>query len=274
MINKKEVLNFFNKEKFLPSKKFGQNFLIDVNIIKKLNDLILLEMRPNVILEIGPGFGSITELLIQNKNIFYKGIELDKRLVNFLINKQIVTCDEIICNDALKVNWNNLFLEHNNICLVGNLPYSISTQLIAKFIDSNKFNSAILMLQLEMANRICAKINSTNYNGTSVYIQSYVEVIKKFIVEPNCFIPKPKIKSCVVVLKKLNNIYDIDMLSFRKFLNLCFNQRRKTLFNNLKTRFSKDKIVNSLNKLNKNINIRPQCLSPNEYIKLMEYCNE
>ncbi|WP_052664005.1 16S rRNA (adenine(1518)-N(6)/adenine(1519)-N(6))-dimethyltransferase RsmA [Mycoplasmoides alvi] len=269
MTSKKEILNFFQKNEFIASKKMGQNFLIDQNIIIKIKKLIA-SFGPDSILEIGPGLGAMTETMKKIVKKEYKAIEIDKRLVDYLITKNILSNSQLICSDALKINWNEIILP-GNVCLIGNLPYSISTPLISKFIETDKFKYAIFMLQLEMGQRISAKINSKNYNAFSVYAQYYLDVKNFFIVEPVAFFPQPKVKSCILVLKKNENLKNqFEKIEFKNFLFKCFNQRRKTLFNNLKNYFPISLIQLSFKELNLSLNVRPQELDIQQFAFLTQ----
>ncbi|WP_027123745.1 16S rRNA (adenine(1518)-N(6)/adenine(1519)-N(6))-dimethyltransferase RsmA [Mycoplasmoides pirum] len=271
MISKKEVINFLKEKKFIASKKMGQNFLIDQNIAFKIRKIVK-NIEFDYILEIGPGLGAITECIKPLATSNYKAIELDKRLASYLLEKQILLKSEIIIGDALKINWNDLFPKNKKICLIGNLPYSISSPLIFKFIDSN-IDTAILMLQLEMSDRITAKINTSNYNAFSVFSQYFLKKhSKNFIVEPNSFFPVPNVKSCVSFFEKknINEIQNINKNEFKNFLLKCFNQRRKTIFNNLKNNYPKDKLEKVLKNLNIDIHARPQQLKINDFLLLMD----
>lgn len=248
----------------------GQNFLLDSNVCEKIKNLVLSENNNSDILEIGPGLGAISIYLKTIKANNYKAIEIDKRLHEHLINKKIFTPETIVRSDALEVDWDELF-DSSEVCLVGNLPYSISSPLISKFINSKKFKKAILMLQLEMANRIAAKISSKDYNGFTVYVQSFTEISKNFIVKSDCFFPKPNVESCIVTITKkdINNLPKVDPNIFKNFLSKAFSQRRKTLFNNLKNFYPKDKVTAAIKTIKKELTIRPQELSPEEFAILL-----
>ncbi|MDC4182538.1 16S rRNA (adenine(1518)-N(6)/adenine(1519)-N(6))-dimethyltransferase RsmA [Mycoplasma bradburyae] len=262
MINK--INNFLKNNEFSPSKERGQNFLIDTNIINKIVQTVN-DTNPSKVLEIGPGLGAISEQLIKQHKTNYHAIELDKKLFNYLNNDLLK--DQIIHNDALKIEWDVIFDElGNNPTMVGNLPYNISSKLIKKFILSS-YRTAIIMVQKEMALRLLAKINSKDYSSFSVLCQYHLDVKKVIEINENSFIPKPKIKSTLLLLEKK----DIDFNEgYEKFLKLIFLQRRKTILNNLKNNYNPELIRQSLNRLELKESSRAQELSKEQLFRLYE----
>lgn len=247
----------------------GQNFLFDKKIINKICETVKSYFNENLnILEIGPGFGSISLELKKITNN-YKAIEVDKRLSSFLVENKIFEKNNLICEDALKLNWDDTFNDNKSLLIFGNLPYSISTRLIDKFIHSKKSQIAILMVQKEMADRITAKVNSKDYNYFSVYLQSNLDVKKLFLISPSAFIPRPGVDSNLILLIKNLNKSNLNE-RFEQFLKLCFLQRRKTLFNNLKENYDPNKILHELKKMSKSEKIRAQELTWNELLILEE----
>lgn len=250
----------------------GQNFLFDKNTINKIYQTIKSYFKQDLnLLEIGPGLGSLS-LDLKNITSNYKAIEIDKRLFSYLIENKIFSTDNLICEDALKFNWDNVFSDDKSLLVVGNLPYSISTKLIDKFIHSKKSQIAILMVQKEMADRITAKVNSKDYNYFSVYLQSNLDVKKLFLINPGSFIPRPAVDSSLILLIKNSEKSNLNE-QFEKFLKLCFSQRRKTLFNNLKENYDQKKIFYELKKMSKNEKIRAQELTWNELLILEKNLN-
>lgn len=250
----------------------GQNFLFDKNTINKIYQTIKSYFKQDLnLLEIGPGLGSLS-LDLKNITSNYKAIEIDKRLFSYLIENKIFSTDNLICEDALKLNWDNVFSDEKSLLVVGNLPYSISTKLIDKFIHSKKSQIAILMVQKEMADRITAKVNSKDYNYFSVYLQSNLDVKKLFLINPGSFIPRPAVDSSLILLIKNSEKSNLNE-QFEKFLKLCFSQRRKTLFNNLKENYDQKKIFYELKKMSKSEKIRAQELTWNELLILEKNLN-
>ncbi len=250
----------------------GQNFLVDLNVINRIVELVQKEIKSHNILEIGPGLGALSTNLQKLKNPYF-AIELDKRMNAYLIEQKIIPKDLIKNDDALKVDWNELFNDNKPIAVVGNLPYSISTLLMAKFIETSAAKVAIIMVQKEMAERVCAKVGSADYNGFSVFLQANLTVKKLLSIANNSFIPKPKVDSSLILLSKNENMKDQASEDFQKFLKISFLQRRKTLLNNLRPQFKSEHILQALKNMNKKENIRPQELSPSEFYILFEVLN-
>ncbi len=265
-----QSLNSHLKNKpFLASKKMGQNFLINPEIQKKIVKQANL-INGDCILEIGPGMGAITGILLSHKiNLF--AIELDKRLYSYLKEKFISNNNFSLFNgDALKLDW-NVFLSNysdKKFKIIANLPYSISSALVLKLINYTQIDLAIVMVQKEFAQRMSAKIGSKQYNMFSVYTQLFFDTKILFDVNPNNFKPAPKVISSVIEIKrKENNIpNNFNNDKFNLFLRASFSNRRKTLLNNLLSIFNKDKIIEVFTSLDIQSNTRPQELSPNIFI--------
>lgn len=250
----------------------GQNFLFDEKIINKIVNIIKGNADGHNILEIGPGLGSISKEIVTFADN-YLAIELDKRMSDYLIKEGVFKPSHLINADALKIDWKCLFKNSLPVLMVGNLPYSISTLLIGKFIKSNKINKAIIMVQKEMADRVCAPINSCNYNGFSVFLQSNLIVKKEFLINASVFLPQPKVQSALITLIKKPLANDADSNQYQNFLKICFLQRRKTLLNNLKNYFNVEKIDKAFQQLAIPLMIRPQELSPKLFHDLYEAIN-
>ena len=178
--------------KIKAKKSLGQNFLVDKNILKKISDINIFDKTAEIV-EIGPGTGNLTSYLIEKdiKKIF--AIEKDEKLSKSL-SKKFLNKIEVINQDILKFINYKIFNE--NTVIIGNLPYNISSQILAKFIlDNNfKYKALVFMFQKEMANRILAKVNSKDYGRISILANWKYEVKKMFDVQPSSFVPKPKIE--------------------------------------------------------------------------------
>ena len=220
-----------------PKKRFGQHFLVDQNIVRKILDVSEVE-RGDVVLEIGPGLGVLTERLLQaGAKVF--AVEIDRRLCEAL--KERFPGEqglEIINKDILDIPLSS-FSEKagKKIKVVSNLPYNISGAILAKFIDErNALSDMTLMLQKEVAKRLIAKPSTKDYGILSVLAQAFFETSYMFEVSPMCFKPPPKVMSGVVRLKVLSSPL-IDVLKeefFKKVVKTSFGKRRKTIFNCLK----------------------------------------
>lgn len=218
--------------KFKFKKKFGQNFLIDSNTIED----IVNSISPNendLIIEIGPGAGAITSKLKKyNANIL--AFEIDKDTSKFLkILEDNKT--KIIYADFLESDVTNVIkdIEYNNLYIIGNLPYYITTPIIEKIIEENlKEESLTIMVQKEVAERFLAKPKSKEYGYMTVLLNYHYNIEKVCEVPRIYFEPSPNVDSTVIKLIKKDKA-QIDYEKFKKFLKDCFQFKRKTLNNNL-----------------------------------------
>ena len=213
-------------------KYFGQNFLVDEAIKNK----IISEIKANdkdLIIEIGPGQGALTKLLKKN-NSFLIAYEVDKDLKEQLDSLED-NKTKIIYQDILKANIKEDIKDYNynNLFIVGNLPYYITTPIIEHITKQNlSFNSFVIMVQKEVADRFMAKPGTKEYGYFTVYLNYYYDVIKICNVSKTAFKPVPKVDSAVIKLvSKEKELLDED--KFSAFLKRCFQQKRKTLKNNI-----------------------------------------
>lgn len=275
----KEVSNFLKDKQFRPSKKLGQNFLINPQIKQRIVNAANLQPK-DIVLEIGPGVGAITSILLTHK-IKLIAIEVDKRLAELLTTKLKTYNNFTLYNiDALKVDWDKILFEYtqsSDVKLVANLPYSISSLLVLKIIRSQLISQATIMVQKEMADRLCAKVGTHAYNMFTILVQLFLDVQKLFDVDPSNFSPKPKVQSCVIQLTKkqpVSDLYDIsDFEIIDNFLHLAFSNKRKTLVNNLIAQYDKSKILNVLQQIQLPSMIRAEQISPCDLIKIMKALN-
>tara|TARA_B100001057_G_scaffold315448_1_gene315561 strand:- start:616 stop:1401 length:786 start_codon:yes stop_codon:yes gene_type:complete len=253
-------------------KSLGQNFLIDQNIIEKIVNTT--SIKDKIILEIGPGTGSLTSYILKKnpKKLFV--IEKDNNLAINLKNKfnnQLT----IINDDILKIDETKLFKE--KVTVFGNLPYNISTEILSKWIINLKnsfwFDCLVLMFQKEVADRIIADFNTSNYGRLSIICNWKLEIKKVFDIKPQAFFPKPKIDSSLLYFSpKLNFVKINNPNNLEKVTRIFFNQRRKMLKKPFNKLFNGDKRI--LDKLKINLNLRPQNLNLDTYYKLVcEYEN-
>lgn len=271
----KDILKSYN---ILPRKKFGQNFLVDKNIARKI--VCLADIKPDdVVLEIGPGIGALTDILVET-GAKVIAVEIDKTLFlvlseRFSEKKNI----EILNEDALKVSYKGLAKRYGKKLIVAaNLPYNISTAILFKFLeDRGVFLKLILMLQKEVAERLAAKPSCKDYGVLSVFIQLFMDVKLEFKVPPSAFEPKPNVDSAVVsfnILDKPKFMID-DTAMFKRVVKAAFNQRRKMLANTLKGLMGTDlksipNIVNALEQAGIDPKRRGETLSIEEFARL---CN-
>ena len=253
--------------KIKAKKSLGQNFLIDKNIIKSIVDVGDVK-KNNVILEVGPGTGNLTEYILKKnpKKIFV--IEKDSNLVN-LLNGKFSDKINILNKDILKFDLNNISKE--KIIIFGNLPYNISTKILTQWITTHEkfkcYKKLILMFQKEVADRILAKTNSRNYGRLSIISNWRLNIKKEFNISPQCFFPKPKEDSTLLSFVPKKEFYYIkNPENLEKITRIFFNQRRKMIKNPLKQIFKNPEKVAVNFKLN--LNLRPQNLSPLTYFNI------
>ncbi len=215
-------------------KKFGQNFLQDNNIIKKIAD-VASPTKEDIIIEIGPGGGALTtELVKKTKVIAY---EIDKELEETLNNKFKDDDIEIIFDDFLNRNIKEDLnkYKYKNIYVIANLPYYITTPIINKIISEKlDVKQMVLMVQKEVGERFTAEPGTKDYGSITVFLNYYFNLKKEFIVSRNAFYPKPNVDSIIVSLNKKEKIKVNNEEQLFKLIRDSFSQKRKTLKNNLK----------------------------------------
>ena len=175
-------------------KKWGQNFLVDRNIIRKIIKLINPKSN-DIVIEIGPGKGALTTYLSKKVKLIH-AIEIDPLLFRFLKDEKIYNV-KLINEDILK--WKPLRSDYSKV--IGNIPYNISSQIIFKFIKLDFWDKMILMIQKELAERIVSKHGNKTYGRISVMVQTFCNIHLEFNISKNVFIPKPKIDSTILSLK-------------------------------------------------------------------------
>jgi len=251
---------------FTPKKSLGQNFLKDKNILKKIANLSNIEDK--VVLEIGPGTGNLTSYILNKKPKKVFVIEKDNEFATNLKNKfqdKLI----IINEDVLKVD--ETIISKDKVTVFGNLPYNISTEILSKWIINLKdffwFECLILMFQKEVADRIIAEFNTKKYGRLSIICNWRLNIKKICDIKPNCFNPKPKIDSSLLLFYPKNNFVKINNPNNLELITrIFFNQRRKMLKKPFNQLFNGDQKV--LDKLKINLNLRPQNLNFETYYKL------
>ncbi len=216
-----------------PKKKLGQNFLISKVVYKKIAESIIKNadlIHPEILVEIGPGLGYLIDEL---KNTNYKliGIELDKKLAQFLKFKFSSEKVEIKNQDFLSFNLNSF----DKVIVFGNIPYSISSLIIEKFCKSYKsIPYAIIMLQKEFGDRLIFQENLKFSSRLSVLVNLYFDVYKHSVISKEHFWPKPKVDSILIELKGKKSPPSKSIEYVTNVLKVCFSMKRKTIWNNLK----------------------------------------
>ncbi|MEF9984760.1 MAG: 16S rRNA (adenine(1518)-N(6)/adenine(1519)-N(6))-dimethyltransferase RsmA [Malacoplasma sp.] len=259
--NNFNFLSYIKKNKFYPSKNLGQNFLISNFYIDKITNLI--EDNKNFVIEIGPGFGSLTNRLIKNCDDLLV-VEFDKRLAHYL-NETYPTLN-LINDDALKFDFDLEFKKrkYSDSIIISNLPYCIASQIIFKFTYFNNVKEMIFMVQKELAEKLIYE-NGTN-NNFSILLNLIFSIKKEFDVPNSVFFPIPKVVSTVLHFYRKTINFDIDKMN--KFLKICFLQKRKTINNNLRKHFPSDLVDEIFNKLSYDKNWRASCFLLENYLAL------
>ena len=219
-------------------KGFGQNFLIDTNVLDNIADAAGI-ISEDTVLEIGPGFGSLTQTVAERaKKVI--SLEIDTKLIPIL-NETLADYNniEIINKDVLKCDIDELSREKNDgkpFKVVANLPYYITTPIIMDMLEKHSaVTSMTVMVQKEVAERMQADPKSSDYGALSVAVQFYADTNIDMIVQPSCFMPRPKVASAVITLK-LRDKPSVDVKDKKLFFHIvkcAFGQRRKTLLNTL-----------------------------------------
>ena len=247
-------------------KSLGQNFLIDKNILKKIVDVGNINSNDKV-LEIGPGTGNLTEYIVKANPKTIIVVEKDFNLTKLLKNK-FKKKVKIINADILKISedfYNEKFI------IYGNLPYNISTQILAFWCLSKKIKvkKLILMFQKEVADRIVAKVNTKNYSRITILSNWKFYIKKLFDINPECFSPRPKIKSSLLEFTPKKNIVDIKYpKNIEKITNIFFSQRRKMVKKNFM------KLFKNFDEVSKVVNIRltdrPQNIPIEKFLEIIK----
>lgn len=270
----KEIIN---KYSFAFQKKFGQNFLIDSNILENIISAAGIT-KNDFVLEIGPGIGTMTQYLCEAARQVV-AVEIDKMLIPILRDTLSEYNNvEVINKDVLKVDIKSLAEEKNNgkpIKVVANLPYYITTPIIMGLFESGvPIESITIMVQKEVADRMQTGPGSKDYGALSLAVQYYAEAQVVLHVSSNCFMPRPNVDSAVIKLTKhkIPAVEVLDEALLFKLIRASFNQRRKTLVNGLKNSseldFSKEQILEAIHSIGKDENIRGEKLTLSEFAML------
>jgi len=223
----------------IPKKSLGQNFLHDQNIAKKIASSLDIQEN-DIILEIGSGTGNLTKFLIEY-NVPVYAIEIDQRAIAILENTFSATNLHIIHSDILNFDLNSIFVENRDIKIVGNLPYYISSQILFYIFEHVEFiQKAIIMLQKEVARRICSSPRTKDYGILTVAteLSAYPKIL--FDVSPKCFYPEPKVWSSILEFDFTQQIVSREKYkNTMELVRAAFNQRRKTMKNSLKNYIEK-----------------------------------
>ena len=275
----KATLEVINKYGFAFQKRFGQNFLIDSNILENIVSAANIT-KEDFVLEIGPGIGTMTQYLCENAREVV-AVEIDKSLIPILQDTLSEYNNvEVINEDVLKVDIKKLAEERNDgnpIKVVANLPYYITTPIIMGLFESGvPIDSITIMVQKEVADRMQTGPGSKDYGALSLAVQYYAKPEIVANVPPNCFMPRPKVGSAVIRLTRheVMPVETKDEKLMFSIIRASFNQRRKTLANGLKNsellHFSKEEIEAAITACGWPLTIRGEALNLQEFARLTD----
>ena len=277
LTNINEISSLLLRHGFRFSKAMGQNFLTARWVPQQIAEEAGIDENTGV-LEVGPGIGCLTAELSDNAGKVVS-VELDKRLKPVLAETLEGRDNvEIIFGDVLKLNLRQLVEEKFQglkpaIC--ANLPYNVTTPLITAFIEADCFETITVMIQREVARRICAQPGTGDYGAFGIFVNYYMEPELLFDVPPSCFVPQPKVTSSVIKLRKREKppveVKDEKLLF--KVVRAAFNQRRKTLVNALSSAFgnlNKNEIINLVENAGYDCRIRGENLNIGGFAKISD----
>jgi 16S rRNA (adenine1518-N6/adenine1519-N6)-dimethyltransferase len=259
------VLNNFNFK-----KKFGQNFIIDENIINNIIEKSGID-KDTLVIEVGPGAGALTYKLAENSKEVI-AFEIDKALEPILKSnlKQFKNI-QLIFEDFLKTDLNQVLKgkEYNKIYVVANLPYYITTPILMKIIDSKiNIDKIVIMVQKEVGDRFKAKPGTKDYSSLSIFLQYYFDIKKIMDISRNVFMPRPNVDSIVVLFESKKEILDLKNEElFFKLIRDSFTQKRKTIRNNLKE-YDLETIEKVLKKHKYDLTIRAEQISLDIFVEI------
>ena len=242
-------------------KKWGQNFLVDNNLLEKIIKTINIKDTEHV-LEIGPGQGALSEKLVEVAKSLSM-VEIDPDLIERLKVHEKLSGLTIINQDILKVDLESLSID--SPVVVGNIPYNITSPIIFWLIDHfDHWNRAYLMVQKEVAQRLTATIGTKDYSRVTVMTSLFFNIEICFSISPNVFLPKPKVQSAFISITKRSDFdqKNVNVKKFSQVVRMAFNQRRKMLRNSLSTL-----TINS-DKCNIDFTRRPEQLTVDEFIDI------
>ena len=277
-----ETKYLMNKYNITANKSYGQNFLIDTESLKKITETANIS-KNDLIIEIGPGLGNLTALLLENAGKVIC-IEIDENMIKILNDRfNIYNNFELINEDILKVNLNdiinNQITKFENVKVVANLPYYITTPIIMHLLENKlDISSITIMVQKEVARRLTDLPGTGKEIGAITYtINYYTNPQYIYTVTKDCFLPVPKVDSAIIHLEILKNpkIAVENEELFFKLIKCAFMQKRKTLLNSLANSKLAEKsfLEKTLNDLNIDLKIRPEKLSLEEFGKISDYIN-
>lgn len=278
--NPTNTIAILQKYHFNFQKKFGQNFLIDANVLENIISVAGIN-KNDCVLEIGPGIGTMTQYLCENAREVV-AVEIDKKLIPILQEDTLSSYDNvtIINEDILKVDINAIVQERNGgeaIKIVANLPYYITTPIIMGLFESHvPLESITIMVQKEVAERMQVGPGTKDYGALSLAVQYYAKPEVMMTVPASCFMPRPNVDSAVIKLTRHENppVRVKDEKLMFEIIRAAFNQRRKTLVNSLNNasglNVNKESVHAALNVMGLSETIRGEALSLAQFAELSD----
>jgi 16S rRNA (adenine1518-N6/adenine1519-N6)-dimethyltransferase len=262
-----ELLQFLESLGISPRKGLSQNFLIDGNILRKIIEAANVQPG-DLVLEIGPGPGSLTELLLA-AGAKVIAVEKDPILAEALKRLNTNGNLEVFCQDIMEFPLQEVFKEQKKGKVIANLPYHLTTPIIAMLAPLNHlFSSLTLMVQDEVGRRFTASPGTPAYSSFTVFLEFYSNPSYAFKVSRNCFYPPPKVDSAVVHLALKTPPAIEDKRAFFDMTRTAFQQRRKMIKVSLKELYSSEKVMRALGELDLNPHARPEDLSLTQILSL------
>lgn len=267
-----ELMHFLEGLGIRPRKGMSQNFLIDGNILRKIVQTAEVEVN-DLVLEIGSGPGSLTEILLTS-GAEVIAVEKDEILAKALERLDVDNRLHIYCEDIMQFPLEEILsplLKGKKAKVIANLPYHLTTPIIAKLAPLHEiFSTLVLMVQDEVAERFVAKPGTSEYSSFTVFLNFYSNPSYAFKVTKNCFFPPPKVNSAIVKLDLKPPILQRDVEGFFIMTRTAFQQRRKMLRVSLKDLYKSDKVSFSLSSIHLNPQARPEDLSLEQFISLYQ----
>ncbi len=254
-------------QNFRPLKRFGQNYLVDENILNKIVKEISPQESDNII-EIGPGRGALTRKLI-GFNSKLTSVEIDFRVIEPL--KKEFPSLNIINADFLTLDLESIFQNNNQkIRITGNIPYNLTSPIIFKLLENNRIvNDAVLMVQYEVARRMISVKGTKDYGILAVLLQFFTDVKLCFKISPNVFFPRPNVDSALIHMKfKSTSLSALEKKLFIQTVKASFGNRRKTLKNSLSNSIFKE---TDFSDSGIDLSLRAEQLDPDDFVKLAKY---
>jgi len=276
-----ETKFLINKYNIKANKNYGQNFLVDENALLEIVKVSEIS-KNDLIIEIGPGLGTLTSLLTRNSGKVIC-IELDSNMITVLEDRfSLYDNFELIHGDILKIDLNEVIKNNlansnlNSVKVVANLPYYITTPIIMKLLESKlNLKKITVMVQKEVGMRLTDSPGNSDTGAITYSINYYTNPTLVMVVPNTSFIPSPKVDSAIISLDVLKEpkVKPLDELLFFKIIKSAFMQKRKTLLNSLSNANIKDKkyLEKMLNELNIDLKIRPERLTLEQFAQISDY---